>query len=169
MTDTHLNQSQTTAQTPTAQRTQPKPGAYVPPSGDLEIEIVTPRAMTRLSGWWMFAGTVLVLVGAFNVMYGVAAFSRREYFSEPSLIFRNLSYFAWSTTILGGLQIATALLIYARRFSGALLGIVFATLSAFNAFFAVGAYPWWALTIIATNVLVIYGLTRTQSEPASGW
>ena len=44
-----------------------------------------------------------------------------------------------------------------------MIGIFLAAVSAFFAFFAIGAYPWWALTILVVDGLVIYGLTRAAT------
>ena len=50
-------------------------------------------------------------------------------------------------------------LIFARRPSGRTLGVVLAALSMFVWFFTIGAYPMWAMMIVAIDALIIYGLT----------
>jgi hypothetical protein len=45
------------------------------------------------------------------------------------------------------------------------IGIFIAAVSAFFAFFAIGAYPWWAVTILVADGLVIYGLTQAATTP----
>ena len=47
-----------------------------------------------------------------------------------------------------------------RSVAGAALGIFLALVSAFLAFLTIGAYPFWAFTILVIDGLVIYGLTQ---------
>src|SRR5262245_28783219 len=71
----------------------------------------------------------------------------------------------WGVVILviGILQLITCRFIYQRSQAGALLGIAMATVSAFAAFLALGAYPPWAIVILVIDGLVIYGLTRAPA------
>ena len=34
-----------------------------------------------LSGWWAFAGSVMLIVGGFNLIEGIAALAQKEYFN----------------------------------------------------------------------------------------
>jgi hypothetical protein len=117
----------------------------------------------RLSGWWAFAGTMMLIVGGFNLIEGIAALAQKSYFNESGLIYTNLRFWGWWLLIIGIVQLLTSFLIYARSEAGAVIGIFLAAVSAFFAFFAIGAYPWWALTILVVDGLVIYGLTRAAS------
>jgi hypothetical protein len=116
-----------------------------------------------LSGWWAFAGTMMLIVGGFNLIEGIAALSQKEFFNEGGLIYENLEFWGWVILIVGIVQLITCFLIFARSVAGAVIGIFLAAVSAFFAFFAIGAYPWWALTILVVDGLVIYGLTRAAT------
>jgi hypothetical protein len=117
-----------------------------------------------LSGWWAFAGTMMLIVGGFNLIHGIAALVQDDYFNEGGLIYENLTFWGWWILLIGIVQLLAAFLIFARSTAGALLGIFLAAASAFLAFFAVGAYPWWALTILVVDGLVIYGLTQAATD-----
>jgi hypothetical protein len=116
-----------------------------------------------LSGWWTFAGTMLVIVGGFNLIEGIAALVQKSYFNESGLIYENLRFWGWWLLIIGIVQILAAVLVFMRSTTGAVLGIFIAAVSAFFAFFAIGAYPWWAITILVIDGLVIYGLTQAAT------
>jgi len=116
-----------------------------------------------LSGWWAFAGTMMLIVGGFNLIDGIAALAQKSYFNESGLIYENLEFWGWLILIVGIVQIITSFLIFARSMAGAVIGVFLAAVSAFFAFFAIGGYPWWALTILVVDGLVIYGLTRAAS------
>jgi len=127
--------------------------------------VSTERADYReyLSGWWAFAGTMMLIVGGFNFIEGIAALADKEYFNESGLLYENLKFWGWLLLIVGIIQFLTSFLIFARSQAGAVIGVFLAAVSAFFAFFAIGAYPWWALTILVVDGLVIYGLTRAAS------
>ena len=116
-----------------------------------------------LSGWWAFAGTMMLIVGGFNLIEGIAALAQKEYFNSSGLLYDNLKFWGWMMLIVGIVQLITSFLIFARSLAGAVIGIFLAAVSAFFAFFAIGAYPWWALTILVVDGLVIYGLTRAAT------
>lgn len=113
-----------------------------------------------LSGWWLFAGVMMFIAGGFNLIEGIAALSDEAYFDRSGLLYDNLQFWGVVILIIGILQIITCRFIYQRSQAGALLGIAMATVSAFAAFLALGAYPVWAIVILVIDGLVIYGLTR---------
>jgi hypothetical protein len=117
-----------------------------------------------LSGWWAYAGTMLAIAGGFNLIDGIAALGQKEYFNEAGLLYTNLKFWGWWMLIIGILQLLACFLVFTRRQAGAVLGIFLAAVSAFFAFFAIGGYPLWALTILVVDGLVIYGLTRAATE-----
>jgi hypothetical protein len=116
-----------------------------------------------LSGWWTFAATMMLIVGGFNLIEGVAALVQKSYFDESSLIYENLKFWGWWLLIIGIVQIFTSVLIFMRSTAGQVVGIFISAVSAFFAFFAIGAYPWWAITILVIDGLVIYGLTQVST------
>jgi hypothetical protein len=114
----------------------------------------------NLSGWWLFAGVMMLIAGGFNVIEGVAALANEAYFDRSGLLYDSLTFWGWVILIIGILQLATCRFIYQRSQTGAILGIAMATVSAFAAFLAIGGYPLWAIIILVLDGLVIYGLTR---------
>jgi hypothetical protein len=114
---------------------------------------------SRGQGWAAFAATMVLIVGVFNMIYGLAAIIDDDYFVADELLFGDLSLWGWIHLVLGVLQVITAALIYAGNESGAVLGITFAGFSATAALLAIGAYPVWSVTILVVDGLIIYALT----------
>ena len=56
------------------------------------------------SGWIGFAGVMLVLVGCFNIINGIAAISNSDYLVNQ-LLFANLDAWGWFFLLWGILQI----------------------------------------------------------------
>jgi hypothetical protein len=110
-------------------------------------------------GWATFAGVLFMVAGFWNFFAGWAALVRKEYFAEASLLYHNLQVVGWVWLVLGVIQVLASYLIFARKVSGQVLGVVLASLSMLVWFFTIGAYPMWAMMIVALNALIIYGLT----------
>jgi hypothetical protein len=110
-------------------------------------------------GWADFAAVILAIAGFLNALQGLSALFKREAFAEGGMIHENLAVWAvvWLAVGLG--QIGTASLLVGREPAGRLLGIVFAAGSIVVSFFTMHAYPVWHLTVIALDVLIIFGLT----------
>jgi hypothetical protein len=111
------------------------------------------------SGWSMFAGVFLAVVGIFNVIDGFVALYRKEYFDEAGLVFQNLQAWGWAYLVIGVVQLVAGWLVISRSDIGRWTGLVIAVISLVVSFLAIGAYPWWALVTMVMNGVVIYGLT----------
>ncbi len=109
-------------------------------------------------GWAAFAATMVLIVGVFNVIYGLAAIVDDDYLTGE-LLFGDVSLWGWIHLILGVLQVVTATMIYAGNDFGAVLGIMFAGFSAIAALLSIGAYPVWSVIILVLDGLIIYALT----------
>jgi hypothetical protein len=118
-----------------------------------------PRSGARgESGWAVFAGVLFALAGIFNAMWGIAALANDDNFAVNQLLFGDLTVWGVVYLVLGAAQLYTAWLIGTARQLGRVLGILIAGLSAINAMFSFGAYPWWSAAILALDILIIYGL-----------
>jgi hypothetical protein len=117
------------------------------------------RNGSKGQGWAAFAATMVLVVGVFNVIYGLAAIIEDDYFVADELLFGSLSLWGWVHLIIGVLQVITATLIYAGNDLGAVLGIMFAGFNAIAALLAIGAYPLWSVIILVVDGLIIYALT----------
>jgi len=117
------------------------------------------RNGSKGQGWAAFAATMVLVVGVFNVIYGLAAIIEDDYFVADELLFGSLSLWGWVHLIIGVLQVITATLIYAGNDFGAVLGIMFAGFNAIAALLAIGAYPLWSVIILVVDGVIIYALT----------
>ena len=110
-------------------------------------------------GLIIFAGVLLVILGCFNLIYGFAAVLNSHVFTANAHnVFGGLRSWGWITLIIGVLQLLAAAGVMmgnqlARWFGVAVLG-----LTAIDQMFFIPAYPFWSLTIIAVDVVALYGL-----------
>jgi hypothetical protein len=123
------------------------------------------RAEGRGFGLVFFASILLLVVGFFNLIYGIAAIANSHIFvANAHYVFGNLRAWGWITLIIAVLQLGAAAGILAgnqlaRWFAVAVLG-----LNAIDMMFFIPAYPFWALSIIAMDVVALYGLCAYASR-----
>ena len=109
------------------------------------------------SGWLGFAGIMLILVGFFNIIDGIAAIANANYLVER-LLFANLEAWGWFFLIWGIIQICAGFAIMAGATWGAIVGIVAAFFNAIAQLSWARVYPVWAIAAIVADVLIIYAL-----------
>jgi hypothetical protein len=116
-------------------------------------------------GLILFAGVLLLVAGFWNLIYGIAAIAQSHVFvANAHYVFGNLRAWGWITLIFailmliagGGVMVGNQL---ARWFAIAVLG-----LNAIEQMFSIPAYPFWSLTIIAMDVVALYGLCAYGSR-----
>lgn len=110
-----------------------------------------------VSGWIPFAGIMLMLVGFFNVIDGIAAISDSKYLVNQ-LLFANLHAWGWFFLIWGVIQVFAGFAVLAGATWGAILGVATAFFNIIAQLSWARAYPVWALSAIVLDVLVIYAL-----------
>ena len=110
---------------------------------------------------------MMVLLGSFHAIAGLAALFNESYFVAPSGdLVVSVSYDTWGWAhLVGGLVVLAA---GVGLFTGAtwarVLGVGVAMLSAVGNLLFLAAYPLWAITMIALAVLVIYAISAHGAE-----
>lgn len=111
------------------------------------------------AGWLVFAGTMLLMVGCLNIVYGIGAISDSKFFvNNAQYVFSNLNTWGWIALLTGAAQVLTAFGIWARNTLATWAGIGFASVNAVVQLLMIPAYPFLALALFAIDLLVIYGL-----------
>ena len=109
------------------------------------------------AGWTTFAGIMLLMVGFFNVIDGIAAISNSDYLVNQ-LLFANLDAWGWFFLLWGVLQIFAGFAIMAGSGWAAMVGIISAFFNAIAQLSWARANPVWAIAAIVADALIIYGL-----------
>jgi len=116
-------------------------------------------------GLVLFASVMLVIIGCFNLIYGIAAIANSHVFTANAhYVFGNLRSWGWITLIIGVLQLLAAAGVLAGNQLARWYGVAVLGLSAIDQMFFVPAYPFWSLTIIAMSVVALYGLCAYGSR-----
>lgn len=127
------------------------------------------REARRGTGLLTFAGAIFILIGVFNVIDGLIAIVKDDYFvvTDNRLLFADFTAWGWFLLILGAIQVAVGFGIFAERGWARVVGVVLAMFSAVVHVAFLVAFPLWGLITIGLCVLVIYALlvprdTETQ-------
>jgi hypothetical protein len=116
-------------------------------------------------GLVLFASVLLVMVGCFNLIYGIAAVANAHVFTANAhYVFGSLNSWGWITLIIGVLQLLAAAGVVAGNQWARWFGVAVLGLSAIEQMFFIPAYPFWSLMIIAVDVVALYGLCAYGSR-----
>ena len=119
-----------------------------------------------VSGWAVggitFAGTMLILIGMFQAIDGIAAIANDEFFISTTNYTFNLdtSAWGWIHLLLGILLVLAGWSIFAGKTWAAVVALTLAMLSAVANFFFIPYYPFWSIIIIGLCIWVIWAVTR---------
>ena len=133
-----------------------------PVSGSQSTERVSGSAVAG----YVFAGVILIMIGTFQAIAGLAAIIDDEFFvTTPNYAFEvDVTAWGWIHLLLGLLVAFAGYALFAAKTWARVVGVTFATLSAIGNFFFIPYYPFWAILIIALDVWVIWALTRSVSS-----
>ncbi len=120
----------------------------------------------RASGWLAFSGIMLGLVGAWNVFDGILALAQSKvYVAGTTFVFSDLRTWGWIVLVAGVLQVLAAFAIFTGSQVARWFGIGAAGVNAIVQLMFVPAAPFWALSMFAVDLLIIYGLAVYGGRP----
>jgi hypothetical protein len=110
-------------------------------------------------GWVAFAGSYLALAGLLNLVWGITALSKKDYFTESGLLWTSLDTWGGLAVIVAVVQLVAGGLLFARKLGGVLMAIVLAMVGILMNFLSIGAYPVWSVIAMSCNALVLWAVT----------
>jgi hypothetical protein len=123
------------------------------------------RAESHGYGLVLFAAILMLVVGCFNLIYGIAAIANSHVFTAHAhYVFGNLRTWGWITLIIGILQLLAAIGVLAGNQAARWFAVAVIGLNAINQMLFIPAYPFWSLLIIAMDVVALYGLCAYGSR-----
>jgi hypothetical protein len=109
--------------------------------------------------WLDFAGVLMILVGFFNVIDGISAISNSKYLSHD-VLFSDIKAWGWFFLVVGVVQVIAGWAVMQGAGWAAVVGIATAFVNAISQLSASHTFAFWAITIVAIDVLIIYGLVK---------
>jgi hypothetical protein len=123
------------------------------------------RRETQGAGIVLFSVSMLVIASLINVLEWLIALFRSTFYTpNATFLFSDLRTWGWIQLLIGLVQLVACFGIFDARPWGRWLGIAIAILSVLGQLFFVNASPWWALTVIGIDIIIIYALSRYGVE-----
>jgi len=116
---------------------------------------------TAWAGWVAFAGVMLIVLGAFQLVQGlVALFDDGFYAVRPDGLVVNVDYntWGWLHTGIGIIGVLTGIGLLAGNMVARIVGVAVAALSALTNLVFISAYPVWSMIMIAIDVIIIFAI-----------
>lgn len=112
-------------------------------------------------GWAYFAGTIMMIVGVFQAIAGIAALAKDDVLvvgPKWTLSF-NVTTWGWIHLLLGIVLFLVGIGILYGNMAARIVGVVVASLSAIANFVFLPYNPVWAVIVIAVDIAIIWALT----------
>jgi hypothetical protein len=120
-------------------------------------------------GFILFAAIMMIMSGFFQALAGlVALFENEFYVATRNYLFQfDATSWGWIHLIVGLIVAFAGFAVMAGRTWGRVVGITLAVLSAVVNFAFIPYYPFWALTVIALDIFVIWALAAHGRDVAA--
>ena len=107
-----------------------------------------------------FAGIMLATLGVFQIFEGIAALANdKVYVSGINYVYQfDLTTWGWIHLLIGAVAVATGIGLIMAQAWAQIVGLVVAVLSALSSFAFLPYYPFWAVTILAFDIFVMWAL-----------
>jgi hypothetical protein len=118
------------------------------------------------SGWYAFAGALLVIVGSLNLLRGFIALLKDDYFAvtKGGLLFGDFSAWGAFFLIVGIIELLVGLGIFALKTWARAAGVLLLMLNTIVQFAFIAAFPIWTLAAIIINITAICALMRPLDD-----
>jgi hypothetical protein len=118
------------------------------------------RTSSWTVGFVVFAAVMMMIVGCFQVLAGIAAIFEDEFFVVgPNYIYDlDVTAWGWIHLILGVVLVLAGIGVLSGATWARVVGITLASLSAIANFLFIPYYPLWSILMIALDVAVIWAL-----------
>ena len=112
-------------------------------------------------GWTMFAAFMMILIGSFHALAGLAGIIKDQFYAvTPNYLLEfDATTWGWIHLIGGTIILLAGFALFSGAVWARTVGVIVATVSAFVSFAWIPLYPFWAITIIAVDIAVIWALT----------
>ena len=113
------------------------------------------------AGWIMFAGIIMIAVGAFQAFAGLVGILEDEFYAiTPEYVVQfDATTWGWIHLIIGLIVLAAGVGVFSGNVLARTVGVFAALGSMVSVFAWIPWYPIWGVIVIAIDVAVIWALT----------
>lgn len=128
-----------------------------------------PMGMGHMAvGGSVFAGTMMLVVGFFEILTGIIGFTRPSWYAvRPNYLYSmNVTAWGWLLFGLGVLTVLAGIFAYTGAAASRPVGIFVVGLSIIANFFFIPFYATWTLLTIALGIIAIWALATSGRREA---
>jgi len=146
--------------------TRERGGQMETAGGDEQLSASSYDQRTGWTGWILFAGVMMIIGGSLNLLYGIVAAVNDEWvvFTNRADVYLDVSQWGWVHIIVGSIVLLAGIGLFSGNILARIVGVIVAGVSLVVNFFFIPVYPFWALTVITIDALVIWALTAHGRE-----
>ena len=123
------------------------------------------RIEDRVTGWWVFAGILLLVAGVLNIIWGIGAISDAKFFvAGQKYIVGSLHGWGWITLILGVIELIAGLSLFSGGGFGRWLGIFAAALGLDQRAAVDPRLPVLVACVFALSIIILYELAKAPER-----
>jgi hypothetical protein len=117
-------------------------------------------------GWVYFSGFLMIILGFFQIIAGLAALLNDQYFValRAHLLVLDYTQWGWIHLILGIVILMAGLSLFNGSTWARIVGVWLAMVNLVAQFAFVSVYPIWSILMMVLDVIIIYSLTVHGGE-----
>jgi hypothetical protein len=117
-------------------------------------------------GGTLMAGTLLLIIGAYQIFLGITAIARNAFtVVGPNYYYTlNTTGWGWVHIGIGAVVLLAGFFVFTGSTVARLVGIAVAAISALGNFFLLPYFPVWAILIIALDIFAIWALATVRTD-----
>ncbi len=121
---------------------------------------------TAWVGWVFFGATMLVLIGAMQVVQGLGAILKPDYFvsTENAVFVLSLTQWGWTHLILGVLALIGGIGTIAGAAWARIISVIITVLILLASIAYITTFPIWSIFVLIVGSFIIYALTVHGAE-----
>jgi len=121
-------------------------------------------------GLTVFAGVIMIMVGIFHALYGLAAIMKNDFFVvSPEYLYKvDVSTWGWIHLIAGIVVAFAGYYVFIGAVWARTVGVILVVVSAIANFLTIPYAPFWSILLIALDVFVIWALTVRGRDIVGG-
>lgn len=126
------------------------------------------RNTTGWVGWIWFAAIMMIIAGSFNAIDGLVALFKDEVYvqTKRGLVVFDFTAWGWILLIIGAFQLLVGFMLWTGAFWARVTAIVLVVLNAIAQITFITAFPFWSLTVIILDIVVLWALIVHGEEAA---
>jgi hypothetical protein len=121
----------------------------------------------RGRGWVTFAGLLLIIAGAMDILNGWWALDAQDTAIDAVFWNNNIEAWGWFYIILGVFLLVTGIAVLQRAAWAMMVGIIAGCIGAILNIFWLFQYPIASLILIILNIMVVHALTTYGLDEAA--